>query len=292
MSVIQALAMLTKTMQLKSLVALLLLVISHNSHGIIIRHDVAPERYLASLDEFPALATFYVDGAHGVLISPRWLLTAAHTTFCLEHGIRIAVGEQRVAVKQLYIHPGHTPGVSHDIALVELQSPITDIKPAKLFQEKSETGLIATLIGRGGTGNGKTGITTDNYANKGVLRKAQNQVDRADGPLLWFRFDSGDQALELEGISGGGDSGGPAFITRDDDFWLLGVSSRYGGGPSEKYQSREVYSRVSYFVPWINKVMNPAESTTRAHSLAKLKHYMPGLNAETLPEICQQIRLQ
>lgn len=291
MSAIQALVRLSKTMQLKPLIGLLLLAISQSSYGIIIRHDVAPERYLASIDEFPALATFYIDGAHGVLISPTWLLTAAHTTFCLEPGIEISVGEQQAAVKQLYIHPDHTPGVSHDIALVELQSPITDIKPAKLYTEKNETDLIATFIGRGGTGNGKTGITTDNYANKGVLRKAKNKVERASGALLWFRFDSPEQALALEGISGGGDSGGPAFISRDDDFWLLGVSSRYGGGPSEKYQSFEVYSRVAYFVPWINKVMDSSESETRAHSLAKLKHYMPGLNAETLPDICQQIRL-
>jgi hypothetical protein len=48
------------------------------------------------------------------------------------------------------------------------------------------------------------------------LRAATNRVEKADGPFLQFRFDAPEDpnVTDLEGISGPGDSGGPAYIER------------------------------------------------------------------------------
>ncbi|MFT6992006.1 MAG: hypothetical protein ACJASL_004003 [Paraglaciecola sp.] len=59
--------------------------------AIVTRHDVHPSLYLASVSDFPPLATLYVAGAHGTLIRERWLLTAAHATFCLSTGYPISM---------------------------------------------------------------------------------------------------------------------------------------------------------------------------------------------------------
>ncbi|KZN52697.1 trypsin-like serine protease [Pseudoalteromonas luteoviolacea] len=271
-------------------ILLSLVLISYNASAILIRHDMEDKQYLAKPLDFPALTTFYIDGAHGSLIKPNWIITAAHTTFCLKPGTKIKTTQGSAIVKRLHVHPNHTPGVSHDIALVELSEPIHQVRPAKLYQKTNEAGRDIWFIGIGGTGNGITGITVDNYDNKGVLRKAQNRVEQAKGPILTFKFDNGESALPLEGISGGGDSGGPAYFKQGNDYYVMGLSSRYGGGPSEKYNSLEVYSRVSYFMSWITKVMKSPENSIKSGiSLDKLKHLPGGLKPSDLPSLCKDI---
>ena len=270
----------------------LILLITMPAEAIVIRHDVADKHYLATVADYPALATFYVDGAHGSLIAPRWVLTAAHTTFCLQPGSLIRLGAALYPVRRLYVHPEHQPGVSHDIALVELATAVSDIAPVQLYTDSDEAGRDLWFIGAGGTGDGKRGLTVDNVANQGQLRKAQNRVATAQGPLLDFVFDQGVAALPLEGISGGGDSGGPAFLRRNQQFWLLGLSSRGANDHGSFYGGREVYSRVSFFLPWIEQVMHQAGPQVPATlALPQLRRWPDGVTAENILQICQEIRL-
>jgi hypothetical protein len=272
--------------------SLSLFCVSLSTLAIVLRHDVAPEEYAASWRDFPALAQFYIDGAHGALVAPTWIVTAAHTTFCTDPGNTILVGGTKVIVKRRFVHPGHTPGVSHDFAMLELATPITHIPPAKMYSKNKEVGKVVTFIGAGGTGTGIEGQTVDNYKNNGVLRKANNTVEDADGPLLSFFFHRGSKALPLEGIGGGGDSGGPAFIKDGSDYIVLGVSSRGEiGSTIGKYDNLEYYSRLSFFTDWMNDVMHGSEEKRAAISLPKLKHLMPGLTEENLPEICSDIQI-
>ncbi len=271
---------------------ILLLFISFSIGAIVIRHDVRPEKYDANWEDFPPLAQFYIDGAHGSLITPTWIVTAAHTTFCTNPGTTILIGGKNAIVKQRYVHPEHTPGVSHDIALLELQTPVTNIPPAKMYFDEDEIGQVVTMIGAGGTGTGITGQTIDNFENNGKLRKATNTVEKANGPLLQFVFNEGDEATPLEGISGGGDSGGPAFVVNGNRFIILGVSSRGESGSTiGKYSNKEYYTRLSFFYPWISDVINGSEKERKAIALPKLKHLMPGLTEENLPEICADIQI-
>jgi hypothetical protein len=67
--------------------------------AIVTRHDVHPSLYLASGSDFPPLATFYFDGAHGTLIRERWLLTTAQATLCLKRDYPILIGSNMYEVK-------------------------------------------------------------------------------------------------------------------------------------------------------------------------------------------------
>lgn len=264
--------------------------ISLSASAIVIRHDVDPKNFEATWNDFPALAQFYVDGAHGTLIAPTWVLTAAHTTFCTDPGSTILVGGKKAIVKRRFVNPDHTPGVSHDIAMLELSAAVTHVAPAKLYLDDQELGKVITFIGAGGSGTGLDGQTIDNYENNGVLRKANNRVERAVGPLLEFVFHRGDDALPLEGIAGSGDSGGPAFIKEGGEFIVLGVSSRGEfGSITGKYGNREFYSRISFFKDWIADIMYGSEEKRAAISLSKLKHLVPGLTEQNLPQICNDI---
>lgn len=279
----------TRTILVYSIYAFILFV-SLSASSVVMRHDVEPKKYDATWHDFPALAQFYVDGAHGSLIAPTWVVTAAHTTFCTDPGSTILVGGEKAIVKRRFVHPEHTPGVSHDLAMLELTTSVTHVSPARLYLEDQEVGKIITFIGAGGSGTGIDGQTIPHYENKGFLRKANNRVDQAKGPLLEFVFHRGNDALPLEGIGGEGDSGGPAFMREGDEFIVLGVSSRGEfGSTAGKYGNREFYTRLSFFKDWINDVMYGSEEKRAMISIPKLKHLLPSLTKDNLPQICKEI---
>nr|ABM53514.1 putative peptidase S1/S6 family [uncultured bacterium CBNPD1 BAC clone 142] len=266
--------------------------LSFNALAIVIRHDKADQLYLATSKDFPPLATFYIDGAHGTLIRPTWVITAAHTTFCLFPGSWIDINQRLRQVKRIYVHPEHKTGVSHDIALIELAEAVTDVVPASLYPDGDELGQRIWFIGAGGTGHGKEGVAVDLVANRGQLRKAQNQVLAVAGPFIKFSFDAPPNALPLEGVSAGGDSGGPAYLVDKNQFSLLGISSRGDTGAVGFYGSVDVYTRVSFFVPWALKLMDSVPRLRGQWSLDKMRTLPDGLTADNLTEFCRQIGLK
>lgn len=83
----------------------------------------------------------------------------------------------------------------------------------------------------------------------------------ADGFQLRFAFDapSDPNVTDLEGISGGGDSGGPAYIKKGDVLYVIGVSWGQDARPVNRqgghYGVFEYYTSVSHFAKWIHGVI-------------------------------------
>lgn len=269
-------------------IGLCLLAINAFAKPIVIRHDVKDAHYLATQDDFPPLATLYKIGAHGTLVKPQWVVTAAHTVFCVTPGTAIRIGNQLVEVKARYSHPDYERGGDDDIALIQLKSPLRSTTPARLYAGSNEAGKDVWFIGSGATGNGMTGPTVNYKANAGVLRKAQNRVETARGNEISFTFDRDDKALPLEGVSGNGDSGGPAFMQRGNTYWLLGISSRADSWFKDvgEYGVNEVYTRVSAHLPWL-EAMFAASPTQRLQMSSAERFVQPGI--EDIDSVCAQI---
>ncbi|RZQ55931.1 serine protease [Pseudidiomarina tainanensis] len=255
---------------------------------IVIRHDVKDGSYLATQADFPPLATLYKIGAHGTLVHEKWVVTAAHTVFCVTPGTAIRIGDKIVEVKARYSHPDYERNGDNDIALIELAEPLNSPVTARLYAGSNEVGKDVWFIGSGGTGNGLTGQTVNYKENAGVLRKAQNRIESARGNEITFTFDKGVKALPLEGVSGNGDSGGPAFIKRGGEYWLLGISSRADSWFKEmgEYGVNEVYTRVSAHLPWIEAMFAATPRQRREMSSAE-RFVQPGI--DDIDSICHQI---
>jgi len=273
-----------------TLCAALLPLLTLPAAAIVMRHDVDPAQYLARPADFPPLATFYRVGAHGTLIHPQWVLTAAHTVFCLDKGQPIKVGEEIVEVEARYSHHRYQLDGAHDLALIKLARPVHSVQAAEPYTGQDEAGQRVWFIGTGGSGTGLKGQASQ--ARDGQLRRAQNRVLAVQGGDLLFRFDRGAQAEALEGVSGNGDSGGPAYVQQQGRYRLLGVSSRtdswlHGVG---EYGVKERYTRVSAYQDWLRTVMqgSPAEVAAVSTQQPFLQEH---LKSRDLGRLCHSLRV-
>ena len=81
--------------------------------------------------------------------------------------------------------------------------------------------------------------------------------------MLVFRLDApeDENTTPLEGVSGPGDSGGPALIESSGVLKLAGFSVASSGRPPGTYGNLEFYSRVSLDVDWIQEMISSASGT-------------------------------
>ncbi|MBS1718098.1 MAG: trypsin-like serine protease [Armatimonadetes bacterium] len=267
-------------MKLLTCAAAMLAAIS-TAYGIVIRHDRPDSRYLELAkghDEAVDIA-----GAMGTLIDKRWVLTAGHV------GLELSPYTSFVRIKgrvyqadRVIIHPDFVKDglpSGRDFTLMHLTEDVKGITPVGLYTGKDEQGQRILVVGRGDTGTGLTGPT----GNDGKMRGAENKVDDASETSISFAFDEPGKALDLEGISGPGDSGGPALIQKNGRWWIVGVSSANRGPKTCQYGSVEVYARVSTAIDWIRSVMNGAATA----SSDWVKHTpFSGWQQDRVGEIC------
>lgn len=229
-----------------------------STHAIIIRDDVDDARYRALGAKYPMVGD--LGGVACVLIGDRWILTAAHVGLqdvqSPYRSAAVKFGKRSYPVERIYLHHDYEPdaGLANgaDIALVKLAQPVLGIWPAKLYTGSDEVGRTVVLVGRGTTGNGKTGSIEN---SEGVLRGATNKIDVAQKNALVMRFDEPKDATPLEGISGFGDSGGPALLEKDGAIYVLGISSNNSGKPGVcVYGSDDRYARISTTANWITEM--------------------------------------
>jgi hypothetical protein len=282
------------------------------------RHDVDPKKYkdLAAQPQFECAGYIVGDsrlGASCVLIGDRYVLCAAHcfikwdpakpdtfyengTTTILARADNPRVGDVKESAfrfkqevrygKNMVIYPMYLDSIQFgkvgncDLVVIELNEPITDIKPARLNTAFNELHCIATGVGWGASGKANE---AENVAIWFEEIAGQNMIDSIGGyklkgqpTSLLADFDSPDSSchcnkygspapLPLEYMTSGGDSGGGLFRQTNDGTWeLIGICT--GGGIDFKqfiktgyYGQLGAWTRVSVFHDWISKTIKDME---------------------------------
>ena len=240
---------------------LLLLILSFLLMSIIVRHDIPDERFIELGKKYPQIC--HLSDGEATLIKENWVVTAAHAAILLSEELengktpKVSIGNKQYEVEKVILHPNFQmsdTSIENDIALIQIKGKITSIPLAKLYDKQNEIGKQITIVGRGDFGTGLTG--PQNWDK--ITRAATNRIDGVDGQWIIFNFDNpqSENTTELEGISGPGDSGGPAFIDLDNVRYIVGVSSNQADNDSGKqgiYGVTEYYARISFYKKWIEE---------------------------------------
>ncbi len=245
------------------------LAISTTAWPIIVSHQADDAAHLRLSNDYPApivLRRNHAGSADGMgtWIAEDWILTAAHVAEGFRTGDPIGDND-RLVVADVAIHPDW-PAEPIDLGLIRVASAPSDIDVVPLCRTDDYTGATIVFVGAGDIGTGETGPS----GADGRMRMARNMVTVADDKFLLFEFDApgSSSALRLEGISGPGVSGGPAYVERENGVCVVAVSSGQDteatGGAEGRFGVVEFYSRADMQRVWIDSVL--AHSTVEASS--------------------------
>jgi len=184
----------------------------------------------------------------GVLIADRYVLTAAHVASgavenpaALEVQFNLPEGAISISASRVDVFPGYSFPYD-DLALIQLSSDAPG--SAKRYTVLDTTVVPATvmkLVGYGASGNGDTGTTLG--SNPAVRRVGENALDVMqsamdksgrsstfylydfDGPTGQGSMGGGTLGNTRESMVAVGDSGSPAFISRNNQYLLMGINN-------------------------------------------------------------------
>lgn len=188
--------------------------------------------------------------ASAVVISKRWIVTAAHVVKGTRD-VKVKVrGREHTLVRVVVNkHFDESKIGMYDIALGEsVEDMNLDFYP-EIYSSDDEVGKVASVCGYGMTGTFGTG----HVRSDGKKRAGSNKVLRTENHVVVFSVtDPGRSSMEF--MIAPGDSGGGTFI----DQKLAGVNSfvmATDGKSNSDYGDEFACTRVSLFAPWISAYM-------------------------------------
>ena len=228
---------------------------------IVMRHDVEESKYIRLAEKY-AGSVVNLSAGNGTFIRDNVIITAAHVADYIDMDNPVSIEGVDYPIKDIIIHPEFDMqrSIEHDIAILILEKSVSNIEIAKLYTSRDELGKSIIFAGTGWAGTGDIGMVDGSIIKDNIMRAAQNKVDGiTENGFIRFTFDEpgSENALPLEGISGPGDSGGPALWFDGDQPYLMGVSSHQNRRglqrPEGVYGVYEYYARVSEYTDWINE---------------------------------------
>ena len=241
---------------MRTLAAILIATIA--STPIIRRGDKPDARYVAEGAKHTAVVALGRVG-DATLIAPQWLLTAGHVANAVRNRQSVDIQGRSYKIDRVEVHSAWRELGPHDVGLIHLAEPIAGVTPMSLYRGAGERGVVAMIVGHGGSGVGDSRERVED----GKRRAATSRVDSVSTDWLYLSFDAPPAGTDLEGAPGPGDSGGPALITVGGRQLVAGVSSAgFDGrdGPGS-YGAVDVFTRVSTHASWIDSVMRATGRT-------------------------------
>ncbi len=252
---------------------------SNNNDLMLTRHDKDEDEFIQLAKKFENyMCHLNLPDCEGTIIADQWALSAAHCAIGIVEKFKaggkhfviindVEVEVDKVIIEKEWDNPEADMSALNDIALLHLKTKPVGAMQAKLYMDEDEVDKLIYMVGRGDKGNGLTGVDGNDKKQRG----ATNRIETATEKWLTWTFDHPDTQTkyltEYEGISGPGDSGGPAFIVKNNTVYLAGVSSwqdRKGQEKEGLYGVVENYTRVSQYIEWINEEMTGNGSPSKA----------------------------
>ncbi|XP_065433691.1 transmembrane protease serine 3 [Chrysemys picta bellii] len=221
--------------------------------------------------QWPWQVSLQFQGFHlcgGSIITPWWIVTAAHCVYDLylpsSWSVQVGFVTQQdtsvnpYSVEKIIYHRNYKPKtMGNDIALMKLAAPLALnglIEPICLpnFGEHFPEGKMCWISGWGATAEGGDTSETMNFAGVPLIsNKVCNHRDVYGGIITSSMLCAGFLKGGVDTCQG--DSGGP-LACKDMNTWKLVGTTSFGMGCAE-VNKPGVYSRTTSFLDWIHEQM-------------------------------------